>query len=76
MPAVALLGRRVGGGAVGGLAALGLALYEPDVFAAGEIDKTSLSMLLVTITLVLRDYPGQRDAPGYLAELRAAVAPR
>ena len=50
---VALLGRRVGGGAVGGLAALGLALYEPDVFAVGEIDKTSLSMLLVTITLVL-----------------------
>lgn len=50
---VAVLGRRVAGPAVGGLAALGLALYEPDVFFAGEIDKTSLSMLLVVATLAL-----------------------
>lgn len=64
---VALLGRRVGGGAVGGLAVLGLALYEPDIFAVGEIDKTSLSMLLVTITLVFglgRSIP-ERAAAGF-----------
>ncbi|MCC6764616.1 MAG: glycosyltransferase family 39 protein [Deltaproteobacteria bacterium] len=45
--ATMLLGRRVGGPLVGILAGLGLAFYEPDVFHTGEIDKTSLSMLLV-----------------------------
>ena len=44
--AVAALGRRVAGPAAGGLAALGLALYAPDVFYVGEVDKTSLSVLL------------------------------
>ncbi len=47
------LGRRVGGRTVGLLAGLGLALYEPDVFHCGELDKTALSMLLVSAFLVL-----------------------
>lgn len=49
----ALLGRRVGGPTAGVIAGLGLALYEPDVFFTGELDKTSLSMLLVAGALVL-----------------------
>lgn len=49
---VARLGRRVGGPVVGGIAALGLALYGPDVFYVGELDKTSLSVLLSAATLV------------------------
>ncbi len=51
--ATACLGRLLGGPVVGILAGLGLALYEPDVFHTGEIDKTSLSMLLVATFLVL-----------------------
>jgi 4-amino-4-deoxy-L-arabinose transferase-like glycosyltransferase len=51
--ATLLLARRIGGPLVGVLAGLGLALYEPDVFHVGEIDKTALSMLLVAIFLVL-----------------------
>lgn len=47
------LGRRVGGATVGLLAGLGLALYEPDVFNCGELDKTALSMLLVAAFLFL-----------------------
>lgn len=49
----AALGRRVGGATVGLLAGLGLALYEPDVFNCGELDKTALSMLLVAAFLLL-----------------------
>jgi 4-amino-4-deoxy-L-arabinose transferase-like glycosyltransferase len=48
-----LLGRRVGGSVVGVLAGLGLALYEPDVFQTGELDKTSLSILLVAAFVYL-----------------------
>ncbi|MEO6026441.1 MAG: glycosyltransferase family 39 protein [Candidatus Binatia bacterium] len=51
--ATALLGRRVGGPVVGGLAALGFAVYEPDLFNVGELDKTALSMLLVATFLLL-----------------------
>jgi 4-amino-4-deoxy-L-arabinose transferase-like glycosyltransferase len=50
---VGVLGRRVGGNAAGLVAALGFALYEPDVFYVGEIDKTSLSIMLTAATLVL-----------------------
>jgi 4-amino-4-deoxy-L-arabinose transferase-like glycosyltransferase len=50
---VALLGRRIAGPRVGVLAALGLALYAPDVFYVGEIDKTSLSLFLTTAALAL-----------------------
>lgn len=50
---VGLLGRRLGGGVAGLVAALGLALYKPDVFYVGEVDKTSLSILLTAATLVL-----------------------
>lgn len=49
----AALGRRVGGPTVGLLAGLGLALYEPDVFNCGELDKTALSMPLVAAFLFL-----------------------
>lgn len=58
--ATVLLGRQVGGPVVGLLAGLGLALYEPDVFHTGEIDKTSLSMLLVATFLSLYVRAGQR----------------
>jgi len=50
---VARLGRRVGGPAVGLLAAVGFALYEPEIFYVAEIDKTCLSVLLAAATLVL-----------------------
>lgn len=49
----AALGRRIGGATAGLLAGLGLALYEPDVFNCGELDKTALSMLLVAAFLFL-----------------------
>ena len=50
---VARLGRQVGGPATAALAAMGLALYAPDIFYTGEIDKTSLSMLLGAAALTL-----------------------
>ncbi len=87
---VALIGRRVGGrsspaatgsiaddGAlVGGLAALGLALYEPDIFYVGEVDKTSLSMLLgaAAFALVLGRSLRARFAAG--AAIAAAALTR
>ncbi len=50
---VGRIGVRVGGGAVGSLAALGFALYKPEIFYAGEIDKTCLSVFLTAATLAL-----------------------
>src|SRR5262245_60041509 len=50
---VGALGRRLGGTAAGLVAALGFALYKPDVFYVAEIDKTSLSIMLTAATLVL-----------------------
>jgi 4-amino-4-deoxy-L-arabinose transferase-like glycosyltransferase len=50
---VGVLGRRLGGSAACLIAALGFALYEPDIFFVGEIDKTSLSIMLTAATLVL-----------------------
>ena len=50
---VARIGRRVGGNAVGWLAALGFALYEPEIFYVAEIDKTCLSVFLTSATLAL-----------------------
>ena len=69
----AALGRRVGGPAVGALAALGLAAYEPDVFFVGEIDKTSLSTLLIAAALVLASARGLRArlATGFVLGLAA-----
>jgi 4-amino-4-deoxy-L-arabinose transferase-like glycosyltransferase len=63
---VARIGRQIGGAAVGGLAALGFALYAPDVFYTGEIDKTSFSMLLgaAALTLALSSSPRARFAAG------------
>lgn len=50
---VARVGRQAGGVTAGVLAAFALALYAPDVFYVGEIDKTSLSMLLGAAALTL-----------------------
>ena len=55
---VGLLGRRLGGPRVGLVAALGFALYAPELFYVGEIDKTSLSVLLTAAALVLALRPG------------------
>ncbi len=86
---VAVLGRRVAGRALGGLAgpaigglagpalggvaAMGLAVYEPDIFFVGEIDKTSLSTLLVAGALVafLSDRRRTRVLAGFLLGLAA-----
>jgi 4-amino-4-deoxy-L-arabinose transferase-like glycosyltransferase len=50
---VARLGRQVGGARVAVLAAFGFALYRPELFYVGEVDKTSLSMLLGAAALTL-----------------------
>lgn len=50
---VAHIGRRVGGARCGLLSAAGFALYGPDVFYTGELDKTSLSIFLAAATLAL-----------------------
>jgi 4-amino-4-deoxy-L-arabinose transferase-like glycosyltransferase len=50
---VARLGRRVGGPAVGLVAALGFALYKPEIFYTTEIEKTCLSVFLVSAALAL-----------------------
>jgi 4-amino-4-deoxy-L-arabinose transferase-like glycosyltransferase len=73
---VARLGRQAGGAMVGGLAALGFALYAPDVFYVGEIDKTSLSMLLgaAALTLALSPSVGARGGAG--AAMAAAALTR
>lgn len=65
------LGRRVGGPTVGLLAGLGLALYEPDIFNCGELDKTALSMLLVAAFLFLLSdrRRGARVAAGFVLGL-------
>jgi len=63
---VARIGRQIGGAAVGALAALGFALYAPDVFYVGEVDKTSLSLLLgaAALTLGLERSAGRRLGAG------------
>jgi 4-amino-4-deoxy-L-arabinose transferase-like glycosyltransferase len=73
---VARLGRQIGGRAVGGLAALGFALYAPELFYVGEIDKTSLSLLLgaAALTLGLDHTPRARFAAG--AAMAAAALTR
>ncbi|TMA51455.1 MAG: hypothetical protein E6J75_18480 [Deltaproteobacteria bacterium] len=50
---VAVIGRRVGGAAIGALAALGFALYEPEIFYVAEVDKTCLSIFLTAAALAL-----------------------
>jgi 4-amino-4-deoxy-L-arabinose transferase-like glycosyltransferase len=57
---VAVLGSRVGGRAVGSVAALLLALYLPDVFQEGEVEKTALGVFLATAALVLATSDGVR----------------
>jgi len=70
---VAELGRRVGGRRAGALAALGFALYEPEIFFVGEVEKTTLSILLTAAFLVLalgRSLPA-RGAAGVALGLAA-----
>ncbi|MGH7789511.1 MAG: hypothetical protein ACRERC_21745 [Candidatus Binatia bacterium] len=50
---VARLGRLLGGWRVGALAALGFAVYAPEIFYVGEVEKTTLSVLLTSACLVL-----------------------
>jgi 4-amino-4-deoxy-L-arabinose transferase-like glycosyltransferase len=50
---VARLGRRVGGPAVGLLAALGFALYKPEIFYVAEVEKTCVSIFLTALGLTL-----------------------
>lgn len=50
---VAELGRRVGGRAIGAIAALLVALYQPLVFEGGEIEKTALGVCLLSAALLL-----------------------
>jgi len=61
---VARIGRQVGRRAVGLLAALAFALYKPEIFATGEIDKTSLSVLLTAAALALGLSQALRDRFG------------
>lgn len=49
---VAILGRRVGGGTVGNLAALMLAVYKPSIFQEVEFEKTALGVFFITLSLV------------------------
>jgi 4-amino-4-deoxy-L-arabinose transferase-like glycosyltransferase len=50
---VARIGRRVGGARTGILAAFAFALYAPDIFYVGEVDKTTLSIFLTAAALAL-----------------------
>jgi tetratricopeptide (TPR) repeat protein len=69
----AAIGRRVGGSAVGNLAALLLALYGPAIFQEAEIEKTALGVFLATgaIALVLRDSVASRLGAGAAFALAA-----
>lgn len=63
---LATIGRRLGGQRAGWIAALGFALYEPAIFYAGELDKTTLSVALTAAALAfgLDDRRGARIAAG------------
>jgi 4-amino-4-deoxy-L-arabinose transferase-like glycosyltransferase len=65
---VGRIGRQVGGVTAGVLAAFAMALYAPDVFYVGEVDKTSLSMLLgaAALTLALDRSPAARFGAGIM----------
>ncbi len=49
---VAIIGRRIGGRAVGTVAALLVALYQPLIFEGGEIEKTALGVFLIIACFV------------------------
>lgn len=70
---VARLGRLVGGWRAGALAALGFALYAPEIFYVGEVEKTTLSVLLATASLVLwlGRSPASRFGAGFALGLAA-----
>lgn len=48
---VAIIGTRLGGMRVGGIAALLVAVYQPLVFEGGEVEKTALGVFLATAFL-------------------------
>ena len=50
---VGLMGRQLGGKAIGTTAALLAALYQPLVFEGGEVEKTALGVFLITASLLL-----------------------
>jgi 4-amino-4-deoxy-L-arabinose transferase-like glycosyltransferase len=70
---VAVIGRQVGGRAVGNLAALVVAVYRPAIFEEGEIEKTALGVFLVTAALAfgLRRSALARGASGLALGLAA-----
>jgi 4-amino-4-deoxy-L-arabinose transferase-like glycosyltransferase len=70
---VAAMGRRVGGRAIGNVAAMMLAIYKPAIFHEGEIEKTALGVFLVTAALLLfmRDSRKARLASGICLGLAA-----
>jgi 4-amino-4-deoxy-L-arabinose transferase-like glycosyltransferase len=73
---VARLGRQVGGGTAGVFAAFAFALYGPDIFYVGEIDKTALSMLLGAAALTLALSPSLPARFGAGAAMAAAALTR
>src|SRR5207249_9044332 len=75
---VAVIGRRVGGAAIGALAALGFALYKPDTFYVAEVDKTCLSVFLTAAALALALGPPlpARFAGGFTLGLAALTRAR
>ena len=50
---VALIGRRIGGPLAGNVGALLFAVYRPEIFQGGELEKTALSVFLLTAALWL-----------------------
>ncbi len=58
---VGLLARRGWGPVAGTLAAWGWALFRPDVFNTGEVDKTALGLCLTSGALLLSLRPGLRS---------------
>jgi tetratricopeptide (TPR) repeat protein len=70
---VGVIGRRVGGALAGNVAALLFAVYRPEIFQEGELEKTALSVFLVTaaLWLALRQEVGARLAAGVALGLAA-----
>jgi 4-amino-4-deoxy-L-arabinose transferase-like glycosyltransferase len=69
---VGVIGRRVGGRAVGTVSAMFLALYQPLVFEGGEIEKTALGVFLITATLAFAT--GRSGASFFCAGVCLALA--
>lgn len=72
----AVVGRRVGGRGVGMASALLLAVCQPLVFEVGEIEKTSLGVFLLTVSLVLTAHRALASKLGAGSCLALAVLTR